>query len=981
MTRMLIILILLLSHLTMAEAESTLFGGKATDTAQEWQGMFANAMEGQTGRRYTVSRPLIYEDSWEKWPFAYLSDDGVPQGFNIELVKRVMRRLHIPFVIRLRNQEQVHHDLQRDSADLTFAVASAYNAQLGHFGKVTLCTFTNSMLVKREDSTDVITLEDLRNQKIIVRKGSRPYKYMLQHGFADSCFTVVDNMETEILREATLGIGGAIWNTTMMQWMLHKYNLEDRYVAVPIDMPDGEYRLMSQDTVLLAKADSVLMLMQLRGETERLYDEWATPADVDEDDDYVPIMLVLIFCTMAATIIYVAVRKQYSHYSRNTLSDIRRQMRLVLHSNKMKVWVYSQKTRRYAWMTSDGVISQYYTPFEFSRYYPDGNFNTIHSKVQEYLSRDMKPSTVKMRCYSITDPKKILDVEVRIQGLRDEYGKTYMVCGVQYDVTDSKAVIEHLRLLRQRYSTAFQMVQCIVLRFNGDRRLVGINDYAAERFGISDVDAFIEEGYYMEELECLNNINIDDLPAELRYLHRVVNCNVQAERWAQSKYFNPKPYAFRGYKGVNNEEQQAVGDNRGVGYYCVNISKSVDADGKPISYMLFLYDKTDEVWMTKDIISKRHQIRIMQDSKQTMLRRSRDYALYASGIWLVKYDPLKREFQIQDDNDARFQKPLSQVEMLEIVDADDIKTIFATFRKLDNFYRSDVTLDVRTYLINDKGQNRYFHLDLRPDYGHGGKIKSYFGTCRDVTEYVYTHQQLDAVTQQVAEADRLRGNFLRNTSYSLRQPLITIQENIRMLGTKAGQQNETDLIAGITTGVNRLTLLSEDTLLLSRIEAGMLNPRREPTDFCQLYRETVEKAINDFRSDSVQYTVQDVYDSLMLHCDPTILRRILYEIVTLSARYTRLGTLAVHYIYHKDTLTFVVEDTGQGIPPSIFSRIYEPHIGEEFMLPEYGRHLTGLEIPICKALIDMVGGEIDIDSDTGRGTNIYVKFHITKAEG
>lgn len=93
-----------------------------------------------------------------------------------------------------------------------------------------------------------------------------------------------------------------------------------------------------------------------------------------------------------------------------------------------------------------------------------------------------------------------------------------------------------------------------------------------------------------------------------------------------------------------------------------------------------------------------------------------------------------------------------------------------------------------------------------------------------------------------------------------------------------------------------------------------------------------------------------------------------------------MGTLAVRYVYRKDTLTLVVEDTGQGIPPSIFRRIFEPHIGEDYTMQEQGKHLSGLEIPICKALVNLVGGDIDIDSDPGRGTTTYVQLNVAKAE-
>ncbi len=966
------IFLLLLCHTLMAVAASQP-PGAADSVAKGTRRPSATTVEHRQGRTYTAAQPLIYEDSWEKWPYAYLSDDGAPKGFNVELVTRMMRRLRVPFLIKLRRQERVHEDLMRDSADLSLGVATTYNSPFGHFGHVTICHFTNSMLVPRADSTGSITTEALCGRKIIVRRGSRPLAYLSTHGFPDSVFTVVDNMETEILREASAGRGGAIWNTMMMKWVIHKYHLGDRYVAVPIDMPDGEYRFMSGDTVLLARLDSLCRVMKQEGEIDRLLEKWLYPERADTNDSFVTVMLILIAATIVAILVFGVLRRHYNHYSRNTLTDVRSQMQLVLHSNKMRVWVYFPKTRRYAWMSSDGEVDEYHSSFEFSRFYPDGDFNVIHTHVMECLSQDQPPVTENIRCYSLTEPDKVIDVEVRIQELRDEYGKPYLVCGVQYDITDSKAAIGNMRLLRDRYRTAFQMAHGTVMRFSGDKLLVGLNEIGMERFGISDPGRFFAEGYNISEVDLLEGIDIDNCPDDLRFTHFVRDKDIRSLRYARSKYFNAKPYAFHGYYYYD-----VCRDSSTEGYYYVHLNKSVDMAGKVISYMLYIYDKTEEVLMAQQLAAKRRQTEFMEEQK-AVLRRRRDYTLQSTGIWMVCYNPGTKDLTIYDRN-ANRQPPYSQVSLLEYVDGGDIKKVFKVFRKLDSRHRGSVTLSVKTYLVNAKGENRHFHFDVRPDYGENGEVLSYFGTCRDVTATIYARKQLEEETKLVMEAEMVKGNFLKNTSYSLRQPLISIQQTIRMLGQNVSEQVESELVGNITSNIRRLTTLSDDTLLLSRIEAGLVTVKRKPVDFCKLFRETTEQAIDEFRSAAVTYTVQDVYDSLMLQLDPYILTRILHEVVSLSARYTRVGTLAVRYVYRKDTLTLVVEDTGQGIPPSIFRRIFEPHIGEDYTMQEQGKHLSGLEIPICKALVNLVGGDIDIDSDPGRGTTTYVQLNVAKAE-
>ena len=56
---------------------------------------------------YTEKNPLVYEDAWDLWPYSYINDDGQPEGYNIDLIGLLMNKLNIPYVIRLKHQQQV----------------------------------------------------------------------------------------------------------------------------------------------------------------------------------------------------------------------------------------------------------------------------------------------------------------------------------------------------------------------------------------------------------------------------------------------------------------------------------------------------------------------------------------------------------------------------------------------------------------------------------------------------------------------------------------------------------------------------------------------------------------------------------------------------------------------------------------------------------------------------------------------------------
>ena len=86
-------------------------------------------------RQYTKDHPLVYEDVWDLWPYSFLNDNGEPEGYNIDLIRLMMDRLNIPYVIKLKSAEETFNDLKSGKSDLTLGLAVGYHAvhpECGH---------------------------------------------------------------------------------------------------------------------------------------------------------------------------------------------------------------------------------------------------------------------------------------------------------------------------------------------------------------------------------------------------------------------------------------------------------------------------------------------------------------------------------------------------------------------------------------------------------------------------------------------------------------------------------------------------------------------------------------------------------------------------------------------------------------------------------------------------------------------------------
>lgn len=929
---------------------------------------------GEQNERYSATNPLVYEDSWEKWPFSYRSDEGKPRGFNIELMTKIMHRLKIPYEVRLRNQQHTRQDIATDSADVTFVITRQKTLSFAKLGKVEIYSDSFGILMPREFAVERMSEAQLCHEDVYITQNSGGLNtYMKEIGMADSLIHYVLNMESEILREAEQGIGGAVWSLKRMNWVIKKYHLEDRYVAVPIPREPSRCYFASGDTALLARLDSVCLGMKKSGEIQQLYDKWFTPGDKQQSSNYTQGLLIALAIVAFAIFMFIVGKRYIKRHSRNTLQDIRRRMRLVFRSNGQKVWVYYPEAHRYAWMTSDGQLGQLYTSYDFSHFYPKGDFDILHQHVLA-LAEGKEKGQVKetIRCQSLTEKDKVLDVEVTMRELYDEYGKIYLVCGLQYDISGSKAVLDHMRVLQESYTTAFSMARGTVMRFDENKRMVAINEIGCDRLGISNLEAFLAEGYYMKDVDLLEDVDVDDAPMELRFTHIVNGYDMRKIKYINSRYFNRKSYALHGYY-----DSRIAGDdnniNKHCGYYDIHLIKTLDEKGKAISYLLFINNRTNEIRGQRRLVHMQQQITRLREDNAAM-RQRRNYTLQVADIWMVKYDPDRKVLIVRDHNTKR--PPFSQVTLLEMVDPTCVKRVFNVFRKLDSRVRGDVAIDIKTYIRNDRGEQRYFRFDFRPSYNNNGAVTSYFGTCRDITTEIYAEKKLLNETHIVEEAERLKSDFLKNTSFSLRQPLINMSQSIAHLRNGVSNEVQNDIIANITANTRRLIKLSDDTLLLSRIEAGMLTLHRNATDFVKLFTQTVEETMAEYSTANITHSIESTYKELMLNVDAVHLRRVIHEAIGLAARYVCVGHITMHYMYVKNVLTVVVQDNGQGIPPNVLAHIFEPHMSEDVNVSNNSVFLSGLEMPICKALLELTNSSIDIDSDPGRGTSIYITIGV-----
>lgn len=244
---------------------------------------------------------------------------------------------------------------------------------------------------------------------------------------------------------------------------------------------------------------------------------------------------------------------------------------------------------------------------------------------------------------------------------------------------------------------------------------------------------------------------------------------------------------------------------------------------------------------------------------------------------------------------------------------------------------------------------------------------------------IVLHQHTDKELQQarlIAEqANQAKSRYISGISHELRTPLNSILGYAQLLENNASDEAKIQHAAKIIlrSGDHLLSLI-EGTLDIARIESGKL---KFDVKLLRL-PEYIQHIVSMFELQATNKGLQFNYDISsdipdVVRADQKRLSQILINLIGNAVKYTKTGSVNLHFSYAREFLSLGVEDTGPGIKYSELETVFEPFArGAE----SKGVGGTGLGLTICKLLTELMGGEIDVKSEVGVGTEFKVRLFL-----
>ncbi len=247
------------------------------------------------------------------------------------------------------------------------------------------------------------------------------------------------------------------------------------------------------------------------------------------------------------------------------------------------------------------------------------------------------------------------------------------------------------------------------------------------------------------------------------------------------------------------------------------------------------------------------------------------------------------------------------------------------------------------------------------------------GVVMDITSQKKFESQLKVAKEKAEESDRLKSSFLANMSHEIRTPMNAILGFSDILMYQKLNSNEKEkYIEQIKNNGENLLHIINDIVDVSKIESGQLKIKKEKFDL-HLLLVNIEYACNSLikaRNKKVTFTIDNKIEGInqFIFTDPFRLEQILLNLISNAVKFTHQGGIKLkYYITDKNIFTFNVSDTGEGISPEDQLIIFERFRQAENSLKKVFSG-TGLGLSITKSLVNMLGGEISVESEIDKGS-------------
>ena len=617
---------------------------------------------------------------------------------------------------------------------------------------------------------------------------------------------------------------------------------------------------------------------------------------------------------------------------------------LVLQAGRLRIWKYLPATRHYLFLSEEGTMEQRYNPIDFQQFFERDDFERLRTAIFN-ICEGKQNSAVLTLVSNAKDDAFLRHYEMTVSvDRRDSRGRVTSILGIQHDVTDEYRRLETVNQLLLRYHTVFSTSLVDMVYYDNKGVLQDINERACQAFGVPNREYVLNNKFLLKNNPFFADVNLETMD------NTRTSCIVDF-----GDYTDP----------VYHIDELGLADKKM--YYESTINPIRDADGNLEGVYMAGRDITEMVVSYRRQKEGAEKLRkVNEDIRQYI--SNINYALRISDIRMVNYYP--KSFTLEmSDNITQSQMKLSQLRCIRLATPRFRRTVSSVLNRMDHLSPYNIQVNIETEIRDKKGRQIWLLFNLVPMLDADGKVERYFGMCRNMTDMVETENRLAVETKKAQETELLKQSFLSNMSYEIRTPLNNVVGFAGLFNTPHDEADEPAFVEQIKTNSNNMLTLVNDVMLLSSLDANMVEYRKDDIDFAQIFASHCQMGWSN-ANPQIKTIIDNPYESLVVNIDMEHVGKVIEKLCWLSALTLKEGYAKARYEYRRGELLITIEDTGDGIPEEGMAHIFDRFVHN------IDNHLlgTGLDLPIVQAIVRQMGGTIEIESKLHQGTTAWVSI-------
>ena len=882
--------------------------------------------------KYNKERPVVVVCDWDKPPYEFLDDKGMPAGSNIDVLNAVMEKLDLPVKYVMKEWSIALKNFERGDADIILANARRYRK--GHYAiSENIVNYNRIRVAMHSDSIGMVTLKQLEREGAVFKPGDYSAYYFQDGDTINTSFMEFQSPKTALTGLINGDYKYYVWGEAPLKWKIKELQLEG-IILNDVSIPISEIHIIGHDKDLIERMDDQYSRLKQNGVIAQLQDKWLHPERVK--DESTPILLYIGLGTLILiALFYLFIRLAKAHVKSATRqsTELNDMMYKALHMGNFNVMEYDIKndrmTNRYGnILPKAGMSLAEYT----RRMHPDQQAE-FTQKMKRLIEGRERHFELNKRWNKGTDdaPDWLNFQGHAISELAADGHPEYIVNAI-HDVTQDMEEDKAGRELVRKYERLSNIPFIAMSFYSKEGWLMDLNDSMKELCGMDDPETKrFWESVCMFDVPLFRNVYSPDNRNDLLVCQHMDYPEMGIDRYIE---FNILPL-FNADGEIAN-------------YFITTLDVTAD---RTRDHLKHLQDKDIQL-MQAEIENRKQRLNYLLKNSQRFLWHSD-----IENRMLFFYRQLgEPKISMDFDTYLSYLAEEDRQRTLEILNSQEM---------LNNDFHGDIYHFNHTTTGPEEG---WFEISGKPIRNKDGKVTGHFGVSIDITNFMKARKELEIVTKQASESVRMKSGFMASMTHELRTPLNAIVGFTSVLSAFADSPERAEYVRIIRNSSDMLQRLINDIIDASSLTDGVISIKPEQVDFARMFDDICFTLQQRIEKPEVQFWKDNPYKSFVTTIDPGRIQQVLTNFLTNAVKFTKEGHIRLGYRYQNDGLYLFCEDTGAGIPKDkqqiVFNRFVK--------LDEFVQG-TGMGLAICKSIAESCGGKIGVDSDgAGKGSTFWL---------